>query len=432
MFNTKLNRLLWSSKSCVRLNTNNATNTINNHDIKHTISTTNENGNNRYTTPTEKIIHDKHLANITVTSFYCQTAIEQYATKHSTLLTPLTMMCIGKTEDGSHLLRSAQYLHRDLPIRFAHRIDDFRNLPFVVACNPLLLELHERFIKIFHTLHTFPPIKTLEQEQDFTALLKNTLSCTADTLPLLAEGFRESKRHIKQETLVRSFLDRALTSRLAIKMLIEHHIALRKDKPNYLGAICMSFSPKTLVESATEYVKKVCRSEYGVTPNVKIDGHIHSAFPYIPTPLNYIIPEMLKNAFRATVEHHRNSYSDLPSVGVTIAVNDDELVFRIKDRGGGMPRSLLDKVFDYHFSSSHSADNATSLSYTDFESQLYDQLVTRDHTNKISGYGFGVPTSRAYCEYLNGSLTIETMYGIGTDVYARVGLLTSENRVIRL
>ncbi|CAF1542103.1 unnamed protein product, partial [Rotaria sordida] len=134
----------------------------------------------------------------------------------------------------------------------------------------------------------------------------------------------------------------------------------------------------------------------------------------------------------ATVEHHRNSYSDLPSVGVTIAVNDDELVFRIKDRGGGMPRSLLDKVFDYHFSSSHSADNATSLSYTDFESQLYDQLVTRDHTNKISGYGFGVPTSRAYCEYLNGSLTIETMYGIGTDVYARVGLLTSENRVIRL
>ena len=71
------------------------------------------------------------------------------------------MMYIGKQEDGSHLLvnfdsvfysidkmkcscfyyRSAQYLHRDLPIRFAHRIDDFRNLPFVVACNPLLLEL---------------------------------------------------------------------------------------------------------------------------------------------------------------------------------------------------------------------------------------------------------------------------------------------------
>ena len=47
-------------------------------------------------------------------------------------------------------------------------------------------------------------------------------------------------------------------------------------------------------------------------------------------------------------------------------------------------------------------------------------------------YGFGVPTSRAYCEYLNGSLTYETMTGIGTDVYIRVALLTSENRIVRL
>ncbi len=40
-------------------------------------------------------------------------------------------------------------------------------------------------------------IKTLEQEKAFTELLQNTLNCSSDTLPLLAEGFRESKRHIK-------------------------------------------------------------------------------------------------------------------------------------------------------------------------------------------------------------------------------------------
>ncbi|CAF5220515.1 unnamed protein product [Rotaria magnacalcarata] len=96
-----------------------------------------------------------------------------------------------------------------------------------------------------------------------------------------------------------------------------------------------------------------------------------------------------------------------------------------------MPRSVLEKIFDYHFSSSNLADN-TSFSYTDFDHPIYDPIVTRDNTNKMSGYGFGVPTSRAYCEYLNGSLTIETMYGIGSDVYVRVGLLTSENRIVRL
>lgn len=432
MFGIAVRRLTRSFSTVIRQQTNTATNLVNDNHDKNTTQTTNGNTTNRHTSSSEKVIRDKHLANITVTSFYCQSAIEQCAAKSSTRLTPLTMMYVGKTEDGSHLLKSAQYLQKDLPIRFAHRIDDFRNLPFVVACNPLLLELHERYIKIFHTLHTFPPVKTLEQEQDFTELLKNILSSTSNTLPLLAEGFRESKRHIKQEDLVRSFLDRALTSRLAIKMLIEHHTALHQDRPNHIGAISMSFSPKKLIESSTEYVKKVCRLEYGVAPNVKIDGHINSTFPYITTPLKYIVPEMLKNAFRATVEHHRHSDLDLPSVVVTIGVNEDELVLRIRDRGGGMSQEMLQKIFDYHFTSNNLLDDPSSPSHTDVDNPLYDQLVTRDQKNRMSGYGFGVPASRAYCEYLNGSLTIEPLYGIGSDVYMRVGLLTSERRIVRL
>ena len=44
-------------------------------------------------------------------------------------------------------------------------------------------------------------IKTPEQEKAFTELLQNTLNCSSDTLPLLAEGFRESKRHIKVKLL---------------------------------------------------------------------------------------------------------------------------------------------------------------------------------------------------------------------------------------
>lgn len=87
----------------------------------------------------------------------------------------------------------------------------------------------------------------MEQEKTFTDLLQTILDHTSDTLPLLAEGFRESKRYIKvecrlspvrctsiaffqQEQLVKNFLDRALTSRLAIRMLIEHHRALREDR----------------------------------------------------------------------------------------------------------------------------------------------------------------------------------------------------------
>ncbi|CAF1182096.1 unnamed protein product [Didymodactylos carnosus] len=324
------------------------------------------------------------------------------------------MMYAAKSEDKSHIMRSAHYLHKDLPIRLAHRIDDFRNLPFVVACNPRLLEL----------------IKTLEQEKLFTDLLQCTLDSSSDTLPLLAEGFRETKRHIKQATLVRNFLDRALTSRLCMRILIEHHIQLHEEKPNYTGAICLSFSPKKLIEKSADLVTKLCKAQYGVSPEIRLDGHVNSTFPFIPIPLHYIVPEMLKNAFRATVEHHLHSDNELPCINVTVAVNDDELILR--DRGGGMKRSVLEKIFDYHFTTTDSSADLSMMSYSDqINDKLFDKFILRE-TNKMSGYGFGVPTSRAFCEYFNGSLSIETMFGIGTDVYIRLGLLTSEKRVVRL
>ena len=37
--------------------------------------------------------------------------------------------------------RSAQYLHKELPVRIAHRIRGFRGLPFIVGCNPTILKV---------------------------------------------------------------------------------------------------------------------------------------------------------------------------------------------------------------------------------------------------------------------------------------------------
>lgn len=95
----------------------------------------------------------------------------------------------------------------------------------------------------------------------------------------------------------------------------------------------------------------------------------------------------IENIFflRATVEHHRQNPTEMPNVGVTIAVNEDELIVRIRDRGGGMPRALLEKIFDYHFSSSNLHNDPSMLSFTDFDNHLYDQLVTRDNKNRMSG-----------------------------------------------
>lgn len=38
----------------------------------------------------------------------------------------------------------------------------------------------------------------------------------------------------------------------------------------------------------------------------------------------------------------------------------------------------------------------------------------------LYSYGFGLPACKAYVEYLGGQLTLETMQGIGTDIYIRL------------
>lgn len=47
-------------------------------------------------------------------------------------------------------------------------------------------------------------------------------------------------------------------------------------------------------------------------------------------------------------------------------------------------------------------------------------------------FGFGLPTSRAYAEYLGGSLSVQSMQGIGTDVYLRLRHIDGKGESFRV
>lgn len=163
------------------------------------------------------------------------------------------------------------------------------------------------------------------------------------------------------------------------------------------------------------------------------------------------MPELLKNAFRATYEQHQHSTS-IPDVNVTIAVNDKDFVIRIRDRGGGIPHELVNKIFDYHFTTAYDTkseeksnqqsnsgdDNSEDLSAGSnifLDNSAMGMICEASSTRGLAvmhGYGFGLPTSRAYAEYLGGSLTCQSMQGIGSDFYLRLGLLDVEPEVVRI
>ncbi|KAM8794732.1 branched-chain alpha-ketoacid dehydrogenase kinase [Eudromia elegans] len=355
----------------------------------------------------------------TVTSFYHQPAIDAAAEKPSVRLTPTTMLYSGRSQDGSHILKSARYLHHELPVRIAHRIKGFRSLPFIIGCNPTILHVHELYIRAFQKLSEFPPIQTAADEGRYCSLVRQLLDDHRDVVTLLAEGLRESRRHFQDERLLGLFLDKTLTSRLGMRMLASHHLALHEDKPDHVGIICTRLSPKRIVEKWAEFARRVCEHHYGHAPRVRVNGHVAARVPFIPLPLDYILPELLKNAMRATMESHPDTPYNVPDIVVTVANNDVDIVIRISDRGGGIPHELLDKVTQYHFTTAGSGSGAGSGSSA---STGLGRLLEQQHAQggPMHGFGFGLPTSRAYAEYLGGSLQLQSLQGVGTDVYLRL------------
>ncbi|XP_043942300.1 3-methyl-2-oxobutanoate dehydrogenase [lipoamide] kinase, mitochondrial-like isoform X2 [Protopterus annectens] len=327
----------------------------------------------------------------TVTSFYNQSAIDVAAEKASVRLTPTTMLYAGKAPDGSHVL-------------------------------------HELYIRAFHKLSEFPPITDHEIENQYCKLVRQLLDDHKDIVTQLAEGFRESRKHIQDENVVRQFLDKTLTSRLGIRMLAMHHLALHEDNPDYVGIICTRLSPKKVVEKWVDFARRLCEHKYGNAPRVRINGHVAARFPFITMPLDYILPELLKNAMRATMESHTDTPYNVPDIVVTIANNDIDWIIRISDRGGGIPHSHLNQVMDYHFTTAESSNQ-------DRMSTLFGNMVDMVNSGQsgpMHGFGFGLPTSRAYAEYLGGSLSIQSMQGIGTDVYLRLRHIDGKEESFRI
>ncbi|XP_049760471.1 branched-chain alpha-ketoacid dehydrogenase kinase isoform X3 [Loxodonta africana] len=334
----------------------------------------------------------------TVTSFYNQSAIDVAAEKPSVRLTPTMMLYSGRSQDGSHLLKSARYLQQELPVRIAHRIKGFRSLPFIIGCNPTILQVHELYIRAFQKLTDFPPIKDQTEDAQYCQLVRQLLDDHKDVVTHLAEGLRESRKHIEDEKLVRYFLDKTLTSRLGIRMLATHHLALHEDKPDFVGIICTRLSPKKIIEKWVDFARRLCEHKYGNAPRVRINGHVAARFPFIPMPLDYILPELLKNAMR------------------------------ISDRGGGIAHKDLDRVMDYHFTTAEASTQDPRIS------PLFGHLDMHSgsQSGPMHGFGFGLPTSRAYAEYLGGSLQLQSLQGIGTDVYLRLRHIDGREESFRI
>lgn len=298
----------------------------------------------------------------------------------------------------------------------------------------------------------------IKKEIEFTDALADLVQTHANTIPVLARGFLECRKYISPDAVTR-FLDEHLRARIGTRLIAEQHIALHlSSKPHsdssapsigpessYIGVIDTTLRPASVLSLCEAFVSDLCELKYGVRPSIIVNGSPDATIAHIPMHLEYILTELLKNAFRATVE----SGHEREPVEVTIAVSkgdqaddnlsgngstnvgdgkigggacgpgDETLTIRIRDHGGGVAPEHLPHIWRYSFTTfrenSHTSTASAPPAYgTDALNVISG---SGGDTSTIAGLGYGLPLSRAYAEYFGGGIKLESLWGWGTDVY---------------
>lgn len=107
----------------------------------------------------------------------------------------------------------------------------------------------------------------------------------------------------------------------------------------------------------------------------------------------HIMFELFKNATLPSITHGK-------PILISIACEDSDpntIVFKIKDNGGGMPASMLKKIWQFHYT------------------------TTQDNErDPIHGFGMGLPLCKVFAEFNDGSLTLVNKEGDGVTVYLKL------------
>jgi len=340
----------------------------------------------------------------------------------------------SKVATDKILIQVAGFLRHELPIRLAHRIQDLERIPEMRDMSSVQ-RVKDLYIQSLIDITSIDKeVSTMSQEEKLAEILEGIYERHAGVLVEMARGAFELRKSIRKKSFnqgdsgavefdsmkeMHAFLDRFYLSRIGLRVLIGQYLSLRQPPvPNYVGIICSQTSPYEVVQRAIEDASFMCTRKYGDAPEVIITGSLDQTFPYVPTHLHYIMLELLKNSMRATVDWHGVD-SDYPPIKVVIAdgKENEDAVIKVSDEGGGIPRSNMDRIWSYLFTT---ADPAIQEGMVAFNENV-------DHSvdSPLAGLGYGLPISRSYAQYFGGDLSIMSMEGYGTDAFVYLTRLTN-------
>lgn len=314
--------------------------------------------------------------------------------------------------------KSFQFLNDEIPIRLAHIMREFEDLP-----KELLTMKSVKLVRSWYDL-SFKEVQAFQDKDpddkkvltDFSKTIQDILNRHSYVVETMAQGVIEMEDTYgmddKISERIQYFLDRFYMNRISIRMLLTQHAALFgniSNHPRRIGHIDPNCDVIECVSNAFKAARHICEHYHMQAPDLDIvtaEGSKIVDFVYVPSHIEHILFEVFKNAMRAVVEFHRDKM-ELPKLKIIVAKGQQDLTIKLCDQGGGVPYQVQDKLFQYMYST------APRPQYT-------------GHDSPLAGYGYGLPLSRLYARYFQGDLVVSSMEGYGTDVYLYLKVNSSE------
>lgn len=338
--------------------------------------------------------------------------IREYANKN---VTPLKLKYIYDFGNQNKIKEQGNYLHSELPIRLAKRTIELEKLPEEIIKLESFQKIHELYINSFEKILNHPKPNNFLDLESFTLLLGDIKCKHSNIESDLSKSITKYKfdnytKYTDDCKNIDNVLNNFYMSRIGIRFLIGQHLNTfdNNNINRYVGIVDKKCNPYNLILSSINKIKSMFILSDIDNIDFNIQGNNNIEFMYIPSHLEYIFFEILKNSVKAIIDDNFKN----PKINIFIEKGKQDILIKISDRGMGIKRDISDYIFSYLYTSTLSEN----LSFNT------DQPI-------LSGFGHGLGLSKLYSQYLGGDLKIISSEGIGTDVYIYIKTINIDENI---
>lgn len=119
--------------------------------------------------------------------------LDEYAKHPPRPLTLSTLLSFGRPLTPESVLSSVEYVLSEVPRLFGRRVRALEELPFIVGMNPFIARTLAAHRRAFQLLATYPAVKSLEENVQFTERLEALVQRHANDIPIMAKGSVHSR-----------------------------------------------------------------------------------------------------------------------------------------------------------------------------------------------------------------------------------------------